>query len=50
MLLVDVVGISRIYNGLLAVVVEDVDNPTSLQVARTSRGSRNRRTKFTFNI
>lgn len=50
MLRVDVVGISRIYNGLLAVGVEDVDNPTSPQAARTSRENRNHRTKFPSNI
>ena len=47
---VDVVGISRIYNGLLAVAVEAVDSPTSPHAARTSRGSHNRRRKFSFNL
>lgn len=45
----DVVGIFRIYNGLLVVGAEDVDKPINLQAARTSRGSRNHQTKFPSN-
>ena len=50
MLHADVVGISRIYNGLLAVGVEDVDNPTSPRAAHTSRGNCSHRIQFSLNI